>query len=750
MSGIQKRTLAGRSGLLLWCTGLTILYQLIVHVFMWQKLPQAEVVLEDSDEECVFNFEGPEVGASQSPRCQEAQLFRTWQLEAPASNSTGAQEESAQRSPLEEALRQLAITSSVDSTTTPAPTENLRSSTIVVEETEERSWGHEESKPTEEDLPLMDKIELAQKEMCEEPRHQNYDFCVQLRAKLEAKSHKQEEAQKDEAEDAQADSSADESLPLLDRIEQAQKEMCQEPRHQGYDFCIQFQAKLAAKARKQKLEADLAQASSRAKLLETFVPSEHKHAGELKEDLKQVTESLEKNLAKISHEHERWVSHFEVEAVNALREMCDAPHRRGDPKCAELLHAAVQRHHDHRVNVTKELEEHNAMLEGHATENAANHAKWEHKFEDEATEFHRKLCEDPERRHRKDCVQFLAAEHAKQIEKDRRGLREQSAMLEAHMKEIADKHSAWEVTFEERIRKVHQQLCEDPSRRHRKDCEEYLAKDAAPQQPPPQQQQVSKGLRGSAVQSSVAAKDGQGLLRVQGRGLRGAAPRGGKEMQWLSVPEALKIRQDHIGGAHLLTFEPDTLRESHWLGAVPKVACITAVPQGQANKESMREFVENFKAQTYEGASQLILIYHFQDEETAELVQLYADGLYIKGVAARGLGEFPSTADLRFGAWSAAEDAQVIAHWDFEAKHSPERLSLQVRAMASAERPASMLKGGGWRENGGQEDTIAGYRTFIWKHWYPRLDKSEASHASLGIEDGQLVLVKAAALEQPQ
>lgn len=250
-------------------------------------------------------------------------------------------------------------------------------------------------------------------------------------------------------------------MPLLDRIEHAQQEMCEEAVHKNYSFCVELQAKLAAKARKQKLEATLREVSSRTKLMETFVvpgAHEHVHAGQLKAEMEHRAHDLEDGIESISKQHKVWLDSFEREAVAALREMCASPHRRDDPTCKELMSAAEN--HPHH-NVTQELQDHNAVLHAQAEQNAAEHARWEHQLEDDATAFHRKLCQEPERRHRKDCVDFLLAHPAP---KANRGLQDQSALLEANMKQLAANHSTWEHNFEEQIRQVHQQLCQDPSR----------------------------------------------------------------------------------------------------------------------------------------------------------------------------------------------------------------------------------------------------------------------------------------------
>merc|ERR1719367_1877663 len=314
MMSNQKTSFTGRYGLLLWCTGLTFAYQLILHIFMARSLPEVE---EKSEEVCVLN---PEPGAAQSVRCQEVQMFHKWQMAATAPRQNGSNADAefiVRKSRAEQALKKLAITSAVDSTTTPSPK-------AASEEAAEAA--------DDENVPLLDRIEKAQQEMCEEPQHRDYDFCRELRKKWEAKEAKRKEG-----------TSEDEAMPLLDRIEHAQQEMCEEPAHKNYSFCVELQAKLAAKARKQKLEATLREVSSRAKLMETFVAPaahEHVHAGQLKAKMQHQVHDLEDGLESITLQHKVWLDSFEREAVAALREMCAAPHRRDDPKCKELMTAA--------------------------------------------------------------------------------------------------------------------------------------------------------------------------------------------------------------------------------------------------------------------------------------------------------------------------------------------------------------------------------------------------------------------------
>jgi len=134
-------------------------------------------------------------------------------------------------------------------------------------------------------------------------------------------------------------------------------------------------------------------------------------------------------------------------------------------------------------------------------------------------------------------------------------------------------------------------------------------------------------------------------------------------------------------------------------------------------------FIDNFKLQDYEGPRQLVLVYHYLDSDAAELVQKYADGTNIKGVAARGgdlpsNADFPSNAALRYAAWTA--DADVIARWEFDDWHDPSRLSMQVRAMAATSRPASILANKlGFPDGVVVDKSLAGQRSWMKAYWKP-------------------------------
>lgn len=179
----------------------------------------------------------------------------------------------------------------------------------------------------------------------------------------------------------------------------------------------------------------------------------------------------------------------------------------------------------------------------------------------------------------------------------------------------------------------------------------------------------------------------------------------------------------------VLTARRDELRHAKWAGMIPKVACVSVVPSGREAKYQIKYLVNNFRLQTYEGPRQLVLVYDHSDKVAKQLIGKYADGIYIRSAAARSDGKFPSTTAFRFGAYVA--DADIIARWDFDAWHHPDRLSLQVRALAQKTRPVSRLLA--WTLRNGTEDTrsdpdesigeasLVGEKAWMAEHWYPLL-----------------------------
>mmetsp|Transcript_76310 Transcript_76310/g.138986 ORF Transcript_76310/g.138986 Transcript_76310/m.138986 type:complete len:718 (-) Transcript_76310:57-2210(-) len=216
------------------------------------------------------------------------------------------------------------------------------------------------------------------------------------------------------------------------------------------------------------------------------------------------------------------------------------------------------------------------------------------------------------------------------------------------------------------------------------------------------------------------------------------APRLRGQFKSLSWPAVHSWHQVKAKGSAVVVGWKD-LHGARWSGMIPKVSCITVIPWGRASKIRMSHFIDNFRLQEYEGAQQLVLVYHHADEEARKLVSTYADGSYIKGTAAFGDGELPTTVAFRYGAW--VSDGDVVARWDFDDFHHPWRLSLQVRALALASRPASFFRHPAASQSADQPNISAssmlGERAWMREHWHPLLSAEAALqsfHASQMVE----------------
>merc|ERR1711871_588975 len=140
----------------------------------------------------------------------------------------------------------------------------------------------------------------------------------------------------------------------------------------------------------------------------------------------------------------------------------------------------------------------------------------------------------------------------------------------------------------------------------------------------------------------------------------------------------------------VVVFKSD-VRHMHWTGKLPKVAAIAWVKGDRKHRARMMYFVDNFKLQDYEGERELLLVYHYKDIFAANIVAKYIDNTTVKAVVAHDYSQesFPSDPALRYAAW--ASDADIVAQWDFDEWHDPNRLGLQVKAMAHSGRHACVL-----------------------------------------------------------
>merc|ERR1740123_2354663 len=207
---------------------------------------------------------------------------------------------------------------------------------------------------------------------------------------------------------------------------------------------------------------------------------------------------------------EEWHRMFMETVQETQRQMCLEPHRRNREDCKELLasvpsgpHTELSTNVEPPDNTTS-----NTML-------AANSTEWSSMFMKMVQDAEREMCAEPHRRDRADCRALLAAmprEESREAANQPLGgaLRERSASLEAHMKKVSHDHNEWEHAFEDQVRQLHRELCQEPSRRHRKDCEEFLASVPSSEAPKPQGEEVEEATeRRKRLRASVAREADQ-------------------------------------------------------------------------------------------------------------------------------------------------------------------------------------------------------------------------------------------------
>jgi len=328
---------------------------------------------------------------------------------------------------------------------------------------------------------------------------------------------------------------------------------------------------------------------------------------------------------------------------------------------------------------------------------------------DQIYAFGRELCEDEHRRKRNACAMFLqgyeAAEGTRRHQRSNfSALKDATAQFETRMAELQAASHEWSQQFENNVSQYMLELCSDPARKDYSACANHKpSTSVAPK----------SSLRGFlAPKSALSAYE--------------------QRLKWSSVPawsdkRRVMDRHEHVSFGH------DDLKHQKWQGRIPKVSCIAAVPPGRDTHARMKYFLNNFRLQSYEGARELVLVYRWNDTDIAQLVQDNADGVFIKAVASRD-SHIPSTTAYRYAAWSS--DADVIARWDFDTWHHPDRLSMQVRALALAARPVSILshwtvlssdKTGDKIEsaNPGLEGSLVGQAKWMQEHWMPILEAEQ-------------------------
>eukprot|EP00746_Dinoflagellata_sp_MGD_P164705 gnl/MRDRNA2_/MRDRNA2_93493_c0_seq1.p1 gnl/MRDRNA2_/MRDRNA2_93493_c0~~gnl/MRDRNA2_/MRDRNA2_93493_c0_seq1.p1 ORF type:complete len:575 (-),score=109.83 gnl/MRDRNA2_/MRDRNA2_93493_c0_seq1:34-1758(-) len=244
----------------------------------------------------------------------------------------------------------------------------------------------------------------------------------------------------------------------------------------------------------------------------------------------------------------------------------------------------------------------------------------------------REMCEDPKRRDRQACERFLSPEERHDAAK---------AKLQSGLRKIAEKRLEWERSFVKRAKNIGKQMCMRNHRHGDAVCQPFLAD--VPTSAP------GRILSMAFTQSAGVSKKRDEPTRVESK----------------------------------------ILNSSKWGGMIPRVACIMGVPNTTDAHVRVKFAINGFREQSYEGPTQLVMVYHYQDEDTARLLKRFADGTYIKAVPART--SVPSTTASRYGAWVARNDTDVVARWDLDTWHHPNRLAMQVRALGLTGLPVSLL-----------------------------------------------------------
>eukprot|EP00747_Dinoflagellata_sp_TGD_P163650 gnl/TRDRNA2_/TRDRNA2_182550_c0_seq1.p1 gnl/TRDRNA2_/TRDRNA2_182550_c0~~gnl/TRDRNA2_/TRDRNA2_182550_c0_seq1.p1 ORF type:complete len:607 (+),score=120.96 gnl/TRDRNA2_/TRDRNA2_182550_c0_seq1:66-1886(+) len=314
---------------------------------------------------------------------------------------------------------------------------------------------------------------------------------------------------------------------------------------------------------------------------------------------------------------------------------------------------------------------------------------------------------------------------------DRASLAEHLATYNKGLAHMEAEHKKWEELLTSKVTAFEHDLCADPRRKHYAVCAQFLnesegsAESAGTEQPATS----TAAPRASGFLASSIVDDGS--------------------LHWRSV---VAWSSEKASPSPKL-IQREELANAHWAGKIPKVACVTVIPSSAGAMAYARyflmNFIENFRAQSYEGPKQLVLVYHSNNTEAAMLVKRYADGTFVKGVGAFGPEEVPSTTAYRYGAWSS--DADIVARWDFDAWHHPSRLSMQVKALAQTRRPGCILKswtvlgasGNNHTETGGSgwDMTLVGETKWMHKFWHPLLPEEKA--VLEGPEAGHVVRLEA-------
>eukprot|EP00927_Polykrikos_kofoidii_P037772 TRINITY_DN319_c0_g1_i2.p1 TRINITY_DN319_c0_g1~~TRINITY_DN319_c0_g1_i2.p1 ORF type:complete len:732 (-),score=118.32 TRINITY_DN319_c0_g1_i2:39-2234(-) len=397
-----------------------------------------------------------------------------------------------------------------------------------------------------------------------------------------------------------------------------------------------------------------------------------------------------------------------------------------------LYHEALSSIHDNTsvAEWANHLETIRRRFEGGDTTTTTTLGAHQKSLLDQIHDFQRELCESPEHRHLSACSEFVSIAEADGTTTSvaprihlNNDLAEHNAAFNSSLSEMRAEHDRWMLNFSHTGDSYIKDLCSDPSRKTYKACATFLADSSVASVLSPE-----KTLKSGRFVVDASTDKGEDTWRPS---LRGSGARGTDSMLWSSVLESPK-ESNGAEKSSTVAVTTDELRAATWSGTIPKVACVAAVPVGRESRSRFADFLKEFREQTYEGASQLVLVYSSADKQMADLVRNSSDGTYIKAVATHDGLDPMSTVALRYGAWSS--DADVIASWRFDERHHPDRLAMQVRALALARKPVSILKRWTLLSSDGNRlldkvmsaepgwvGSLVGEKSWMQKHWMPML-----------------------------
>jgi len=682
----------GRHGIVAWFLGLLMCYQLGCHYFLNSTLRQ----LAAEDEMC----ESGDPAVVSSFQCTEARLFRSWQ------DATVAEDVLHLESFLREEEQAKLVAQPTAATTASTTALSVELSVPTVAPQPELPEGSVDVAKAAAAAEADSSATAAPAVAAKDSRIAWDRDLAALRRQLdEMEEFLAQPGREAMAGNATHATSADGGL--LAEITEARCEMCLEPHRRSYPECAEF-ANISdchhaaapetrswsnmttwAQSLMSSLEEHLSarQSSARAKRLALQKKEAAAAGGSL---LEQITE--------------------------ARCEMCLEPFRRDYPECAEFLNVSTCQLA--RSNTTRQsssmtawamdLQRLQAQLEERLNASRVRAAARQHKahgskqrdgsLQQRIDELGCELCLAPHRRGRADCAHFLGSPTCRRAHADL------GAWLDARLAELSEQHREWDQRVSRNAKALRRELCADPSRRGYAACADLLSEGGAANGVPTADDEplATTSLRGQQPFTLRWPEFGTG-----------AAWASSTFQHWKSAthgPVALRLRDLKRTAA------------SHWQGRIPKVACIAVVPHSWEGIWMLQEVVDTFRKQDYEGPRELVLVYHYRHKEAAQHVEALADGSEVRGVAARGDGDYPSTAAYRFGAWKS--DADIIARWDFSGWSSPQRLKMQVRAMVLASRPACIVNRhigvlAANASSDADERTTMGEATWMRHHWFP-------------------------------